>query len=164
MERALRDKTVLAEEVAVTGGEDYDCVVGEPELVQSVQHSADACIDQADHRVVDGNVPPELSWLDQVAGEAVVSVRGFLRLVEVGLRFLSLAKPRGHSVPFPGYESAGLHVLGPIHLCPWPRRQLWRMWILETCPDEERPPGGHGVINGGYGALGGPMAVVELFG
>ncbi len=51
-ERALEDQLVLAEELAVIARHDHQRVVGEPALVEHVEHPPDRVIELGDHPVV----------------------------------------------------------------------------------------------------------------
>ena len=51
-ERHLVEEPVLAEELAVVGGEEHDRVVGEPAGLESLQHLADLLVDVGEARVV----------------------------------------------------------------------------------------------------------------
>ena len=53
-ERALEDHLVLAEELAVIARDDHERVVGEPALVEHVEHPTDRVIELRDHAVVAG--------------------------------------------------------------------------------------------------------------
>ena len=56
MEGTLGAQTVLAEEVAMIGGENDQCVIRQSEFVEAVDDTADVFVHQAHHAVVDGHI------------------------------------------------------------------------------------------------------------
>ena len=59
MERPLGHQTVVAEVVAMVGGEDDQRVVGEPATVEVIEDPPDVMVEQADHAVVHRDARPE---------------------------------------------------------------------------------------------------------
>jgi len=56
VERSLRDEPVLAQEMAVVGGEDDQGVFGDAEAIQCIEYPADGVVHETHHAVVGGHV------------------------------------------------------------------------------------------------------------
>ena len=133
VECAFGDEAVLAEEVAVVGGEDDQCIIGDAQFVEFVKYFSDFVIHEADHAVVDCHLFFKVFAIVEVAVEAVVGKRCFTvgrELVVVWL--LGELVVWGHGVEFACGKLTGLHVIGVVHRGPGFGYEVGRVWIVKA--------------------------------
>ena len=164
VEGPLGDQPVLAKKMAVVGAEDDECIVGDAQLVQSVENASDLAVHQADHAVVDGHVFAQGIRLDQMAVEAMIAVARLLPGGEVRIALLRFGEVGRHRVELARFETARLHGSGIVHGGPWFGHEVGRMWIVEAAPEEEGFIVVDAALDCGDGAFSGPDGVVARLG
>ena len=157
MERAFRNESVLAVEVAVIGGKHDDCIFYQTELFKSVKNPSDVRIKHANHSVVKSDIPGKVRF--GLSGEG-----GPWRACVAS----SFAGNRGSSswgalevrrivVVFSRMDRRHDQVVWIVHLGIW----LWA-GIKETSPAEERFILPNMTLYSNVGPLGDPSVVVIL--
>ena len=165
VKRPLGDQAVLAQEVAVVGGEDDERVVGNAGGIERVEDAPDLVVDEAHHAVVGGQAAPDLLVAVQVRVEAVQPLPARLGVVgEVGAASRVRANWGGMSGKLAVDEAARLHVGRVVHAGPRFGHDVGRMRVEEAGPEEEGLVLLHALLDVGNRALADPVGVVELLG